>query len=279
MLKYIQRRLVTTFGHLSTNHNNIMKRTISFSVIIGLFIVLGAMTSYVQLGQLNFTGSASNGYTCANCHGTNDSSLSISYWLPNGTCYEAGSTFQFVVQLRDSSQVGTRAGIQLATVSKGSNGYPDPVTLCILGSSTGFFQTTIVDSIEIHTSELPHWLGFGITYPSQTQGYGANYTHQYWTHINAVDTIHQYVCAVVTVPDSTNANDRVICGVLHIPNCKTLALPTDSIYLKEKELEDVWEPYRSDFTLWGQEGKSGLAPFEIYKHKYNHQTKKIVKIH
>lgn len=255
-----------------------MKRAISFSVFIGLFIVLSAMSSYIQLGQNNYSGSGSNQQTCKMCHGSNDDSLSISYWLPNGLCYTPGSTYDFGIQVRDSSEYATFAGVQLSTLNQGTGNSPAPVTLGILGSGNGLFQYTNINGIEIYSSENPHWLGWGITYPNQTQGYGTNIVRRYWTALNATDTIEHYICVVMTRPDTTMFNDRVICDVLKISPCIPLGF-SDPIYTAMPQVENPWELYRSDFTMQGQFAPEGNGPMEVYIHKHNYRTKKVVKIH
>lgn len=257
-----------------------MKRAISFSVCIGLFIVLSAMSSYLQLGQYNYSGSASNGQTCSVCHGNNDTSLSITYWQPDSTCYNAGSTYDFGIHVRDTSILATFAGVQVSTVNLGLNGSPDPVTLGILGSGNGFFRATTINGIEIHTTETPNWLGWGITYPSQTQGYGTNIFRRYWTASSATDTIFHYISVVMTDVDSSMFNDRVISSVLKIPACPTpLGLGTRNYDFEGNPVDNSWELWANDFTILGQNAAEGSSPFEVFRHKYNHSTKKVVKVY
>jgi hypothetical protein len=257
-----------------------MKKATFFSFIFFILMSLGAMRSYVSFGD-NYSGS--NGVTCSMCHGDNKDSLSITYWFPSGSCYTAGSTFYYKIQLRDSSQRASFLGTQVATIAKGTANNPDPVTLGLIGASGGFFRSSSINGVEVNTHESPFTLGWYNTYPTNTQGYGTNIVRQYWIHPSAVDTIFHYISAVFTHGDSTMFYDRVISDTLAIPVCNILGFPSADPYDNiNNEKNTVNITSKNNWNIWGQHGSGVQAPFEIiYDPEYgltNQKIRKVVRI-
>ena len=238
-------------------------------ILLLIFFLFSSMSSYLNLSSDNYSGSINN-MNCSNCHSLDATALGISYWELSGPCYIPGFFYGIGIQLRDSSQLASHMGIQLATKNSSLSGRNNPVVSSFVTPLSGNLIRTVVNGIEVYTHESPQSLSMVQTFPNNILEYGNNIAVQYLTDSAASDTIYLYLSSVFTILDSTVAMDRVISDSVKIPPC-TL---TDIKLLRQKTSihNIIIEP---ECNIIGQKDINNDFPFRI---KYNRETSKFKKI-